>query len=68
MNTDNKFENKNQNISDYDENEKADREMVETWGVKFLSLNEISQKEVFKVCVWYEENYKDKIIEFYKTN
>lgn len=51
-------------FGEFDENEKADREMVETWGVKFLSLNEISQKEVFKVCVWYEENYKDKIIEF----
>ena len=49
---------------EFDENDENDKEMVKTWGVEHLSFKEMLEKEIFKVCVWYEESYKDKIIDF----
>ena len=39
-------------------------ETATTWGVIPLKLEEIPQKQVFKVCVFYNEQFKDKIVEF----
>ena len=49
---------------DIDVQAPEDKDLVDTWGVKHLSLNEMLEKEIFKVCVWYEDSYKDKIIDF----
>ncbi len=39
-------------------------ETAKFWGVIPMSLEEIPEIEVFKACVWYDENVKEKIIKY----